>query len=129
MLRSLAFALLVAGLAACSAHPRAGTTPREQLAFGVSMAQRDLWSEALFRFEQARRLEPSNARVINNLAVAYEAVGRFDDALAAYREALKLAPSDKELKRNYTRFAEFYQGFHAKIPAPAPTPPATGGKP
>ncbi len=87
---------------------------RAQLAFGVDMARRGLWNEALFRFEQVRTLQPNDPKVLNNLAVAYEAVGRFDDAEAAYREALKVAPSNRDLKKNVTRFREFLQSFRAK---------------
>ena len=49
--------------------------------------------------------------MLNNLAVAYEAVGQYDNALLAYREALKADSSNRELKRNYSRFIEFYQAF------------------
>ena len=87
------------------------TSAAEQLRFGVSMAQRGLWSEALFRFERAHQLDPSSFRVLNNLAVAYEANGRFDDALATYRQALAIDPANRELRRNYARFVEFYQSF------------------
>jgi tetratricopeptide (TPR) repeat protein len=99
----------------------------EQLSFGAKMAQRGLWNEALFRFRQAVRLAPGNARVLNNLAVALEATGRFDEALTTYQEALKLDPGNAEIKRNYARFAEFYQSYkpRAKPPAqPAAQPPA-----
>jgi Tfp pilus assembly protein PilF len=95
------------------------------------MAERGLWSEALFRFERAHRLEPSSFRVLNNLAVAYEANGRFDEALATYRRALAIDPANRDLRRNYARFVEFYQSFRpeaaveeeagaAGAPAPAP---------
>lgn len=87
------------------------TTAKEQIEFGVNMARRQLWSEALFRFKQAAELEPTNARVYNNLAVASEATGRFDQALEFYRQALRLAPSDRTVKANYSRFVEFYQSF------------------
>ncbi len=43
--------------------------------------------------------------------MASEAVGRFEEAMAYYQEALRAAPGNKELKRNYARFIEFYQGF------------------
>lgn len=86
-------------------------TAAEQLKFGVDMARRGLWSEALFRFKQADRIEPNNAKILNNLAVAYEATGQFDEALALYRRALESHPSDRELRRNYTRFIEFYQSY------------------
>jgi tetratricopeptide (TPR) repeat protein len=108
-----------------------------QLAFGVDMARRGLWKEALFRFQQAEKLEPENPRIQSNLGVAAEAAGQFDKALEYYQKALRLAPNDKGIRTNYTRFVEFYQGFKGKkdpkkgsltMPAPsAPAPPA--GKP
>lgn len=82
-----------------------------QLAFGVQMAKRGLWSEALFRFKQADQAQPGNPKILNNLAVAYEAVGLFEEALAAYQTALKADPANRELRRNYARFIEFYQSF------------------
>ncbi len=98
---------------------------KSQLAFGVDMAKRGLWSEALFRFEQARLLAPGSVSILNNLAICYEAGGRFEEALEAYREALQLAPENKAVKQNYSRFAEFYQGYRprkATAPATAPAP-------
>lgn len=130
--------LLVAACGSTGGGDAAG----RQLAFGVSMAQQGLWSEALFRFERAHRLDPSSFRVLNNLAVAYEANGRFDEALATYRRALQLDPANRDLRRNYARFVEFYQSFRpeeaagveggaaANPPAepaaePVPPPPAS----
>jgi tetratricopeptide (TPR) repeat protein len=83
----------------------------EQMEFGVEMARKGLWREALFRFRQAGALEPGNVRAMNNLAVAYEAVGLFDQALETYREGLRVSPNDGELRRNYSQFLEFYQSF------------------
>ncbi len=94
-----------------SAKKPRGETAKAQIAFGVNMARRQLWNEALFRFQQAAKLDPSNPRVYNNLAVACEATGRFDEALEYYRQALRLAPSDRTVKGNYSRFIEFYQSF------------------
>jgi tetratricopeptide (TPR) repeat protein len=88
-----------------------GTGAKDQVAFGVAMAQRGLWSEALFRFEQASGLDPRNPSILNNLAVAHEALGLFDQALDLYRQALELDPANRGLKRNYARFVEFYQSF------------------
>ena len=110
--------LVVAGflvaptLSAKKSKPRPRrVTASEQMAFGVDMAKRGLWREALFRFQRARQLDPNLPRVLNNLAVAYEAVGDFDRALEHYKMALAADPSNRDLKKNYARFVEFYQSF------------------
>ena len=108
-----ASALLLAP--ALSAKKSKGKTRRvsaeEQLAFGVDMAKRGLWREALFRFQRARQLDASTPRVLNNLAVAFEAVGDFERALEYYKLALEADAGNKELRKNYARFVEFYQSF------------------
>lgn len=106
-------AALVTPLGAPRAEARE-TSAEAQLDFGVKMARRGLWSEALFRFEQAAELAPGSPRVLNNLAVAYEATGRFEKALDAYQRALERDPGNRELKENYSRFVEFYQSFKAR---------------
>ncbi|MEL7060967.1 MAG: tetratricopeptide repeat protein [Acidobacteriota bacterium] len=90
---------------------REQTTQPAQLAFGVDMARRGLWSEALFRFRQAERLAPGDAEVLNNIAVSYEALGDFDRALETYRRALKADSQNSTLRQNYSRFVEFYRAF------------------
>ena len=97
-------------LAACSGYGQSNQASA-QLSFGVDMARRGLWEEALFRFEEAAKLEPQNARIQSNLGVAYEAAGKFDKALDYYKKALNLAPNDKDIRTNYSRFVEFYQSF------------------
>lgn len=109
---AVAVALMLADTA--EAAKRKPTTPAQQLEFGVQMARRGLWSEALFRFDQARKLSPGNPRILNNLAVAYEAVGRFELALETYQDALKANPGNADLKRNYAQFIEFYQAFRPR---------------
>lgn len=121
---SVAVVLLAGAMSLGAGAP----SPQSQLAFGVDMARRGLWQEALFRFQQAQRGAGSGAHVLNNLAVAYEALGRFDQALATYREALAVAPNDGDLKRNYSRFLEFYQGYQSG-PAEDADPPAATSEP
>jgi tetratricopeptide (TPR) repeat protein len=98
------------------------TSRKAQMEFGVDMAKRGLWSEALFRFENARKLQPNDASVLNNLAICYEAAGRFDEALETYRKALEADPGSRPIKSNYSRFAEFYQDFRLGKQAAAPEP-------
>ncbi len=82
----------------------------QQLDFGVEMAKLGLWNEALFRFKQADQLKPGSSRVLNNLAVAYEALGQFDRALEYYQQAVQ-AGGNTETRQNYSRFVEFYRNF------------------
>lgn len=106
--------LLTVVLAACGSRYGRPDQPSSQLAFGVDMARRGLWSEALFRFHQAERLDPRNPRILNNLGVAYEATGEYDKALGYYKQALQVDPNNRELRANYGRFVEFYQAFQGK---------------
>jgi tetratricopeptide (TPR) repeat protein len=118
--------LLATSVEAKEKPPRA----QGQVDFGVDMARRGLWSEALFRFRQAERLGDSRASVLNNIAVAYEALGLFDQAQTYYKKALDQDPRNVGLKRNYSRFVEFYQSFKPDQPG-SPTgddeQPATAG--
>jgi len=111
MRRALMAALVAAVLVtACSSYS-ATERPSSQIAFGAEVAQRGLWREAAFRFEQALRKEPNNARAHNNLAVALEATGEYARALTEYKKALELSPNDNYIRRNYARFAEFYTSY------------------
>ncbi|HXT20480.1 MAG TPA: tetratricopeptide repeat protein, partial [Thermoanaerobaculia bacterium] len=124
-------------LVSCGSSHGSPVTADSQTAFGVRMAARGLWSEAFFRFQQAQRLEGGNSpRLLNNLAVASEALGKFDQALDYYKQGLQQAPGDRELKANYDRFVSFYESFRARgdekkaagAAAPAATaPPADSG--
>lgn len=117
----VAISALLAGCASGTAGP---PSERDQLAFGIAMAERGLWSEAHFRFEEAARVNPRDPRILNNLAVANEALGNFDAALESYRAALGLAPGNAELKANYDRFVSFYESFRARQEIErAPLPP------
>ena len=124
----LSFPLLLVACGGGYGRPDSATS---QIGFGVDMARRGLWSEALFRFHQAERLDPNNPRVYNNLAVAYEATGNYQRALDYYQRALKMSPENRDLRANYARFVEFYQGFKGEkspkaedknVPGPTPTP-------
>jgi tetratricopeptide (TPR) repeat protein len=119
-------------LVACGGGYGRPDSAQSQLSFGVDMAKRSLWSEALFRFHQAERLDPNNPRALNNLAVAYEAVGDYQKALEFYQKALKQSPDNRDLRANYSRFVEFYQGLKPDEEATgapkanAPPPPDAG---
>ncbi len=52
----------------------------DQVQFGIAVAQKGLWQEALYRWERATEMDPSYAAAWNNLGVAFEHHGRFDEA-------------------------------------------------
>lgn len=132
----LAVAVLLVAACGSSApkRPAAAVPPtKTQLEFGVEMAQRGLWSEALFRFRKAHEQRPDDPRVLNNMAIAFEALGQFEPALQHYQDALKGDPNNRDLRRNYSRFVEFYRAFKPDQQQDGSLPPeepaAPGGTP
>ncbi len=115
--RRFSVVLIVAALC-CAAIPaeaaKGDRTDDSQLAFGIQMAKRGLWNEALFRFSRVLKERPGDVRVLNNMAVAYEAIGEFDLALEHYKRALEGDSANKELRRNYAQFVEFYESLRPK---------------
>ena len=66
---------------------------KAQVEFGIVVAQRGLWREAAYRWQQAVELDPTYAAAWNNLGIGYEQLGRFDDARKAYEKALEIDPA------------------------------------
>src|SRR6266540_4378009 len=101
--------LLVVTLLAVGAAPLAAdvrTDAKKQIEFGISVAQRGLWREAIYRWERAAQIDPTYAAAQNNLAIAYEHEGDLDKARAAYEKALELEPNNAFIKQNYELFKE-----------------------
>src|SRR6185295_9466730 len=94
--------LLVASTAAAEDRSAA----KEQVDFGIKVAQNGLWREAQYRWERAVELDPTYAEAWNNLAIAYEHSGKFDDARKAYETAIKLDPKNMLIRQNYDLFKE-----------------------
>jgi len=84
----------------------ARTDAREQVEFGINVAQRGLWREAIYRWEKAVELDPTYAAAYNDLAIAYEHEGQLDKARKAYEKALELAPNNAQVRQNYELFKE-----------------------
>lgn len=104
-------AMLVAG-AAFAGDPNAKEASAE-MEWGFKAARRGYWQEALVRFQHANELTPDQPRILNNIAVALEANGMFEQALLAYQTGLAIAPNNEALRRNYKRFQEFYTEYVA----------------
>ena len=102
-------ALIVAVLLALAAAPLAADArddAKKQVEFGISVAQRGLWREAIYRWERATQIDPTYAAAHNNLAIAYEHEGDLSKARAAYEKALELEPGNALIKQNYELFKE-----------------------
>jgi Tfp pilus assembly protein PilF len=96
--------LAVAVVAPLSADAR--DDAKKQVEFGISVAQRGLWREAIYRWERAAEIDPSYAAAHNNLAIAYEHEGDLEKARVAYEKAIELEPSNALIKQNYELFRE-----------------------
>jgi len=79
---------------------------KAQVSFGINVAQRGLWREAIYRWEKAVELDPTYAAAFNDLAIAYEHEGQLDKARKAYEKALELEPNNTEIKQNFELFKE-----------------------
>ena len=113
--RSCAVLVLAAALStgiAVAGDPNSKEASAE-MKWGFKAARRGYWQEALMRFKHANELTPNQPRILNNIAVAQEANGLYEMALLTYQEGLTLAPDNSALRRNYTRFQEFYRSYIA----------------
>jgi len=79
---------------------------QEQVEFGIHVAQNGLWNEALYRWQRAVEIDPTYAAAWNNLAIAFEHEGRFEDAKKAYEKALELDAKNLMIRQNYDLFKE-----------------------
>jgi Tfp pilus assembly protein PilF len=90
------------------AYADARSEAKAQVEFGISVAQRGLWKEAIYRWERATQIDPTYAAGFNNLAVAYEHEGMLDKAAEAYERALKLEPDNALVRQNFELFKEIH---------------------
>jgi Flp pilus assembly protein TadD len=77
-----------------------------QVDFGITVAQRGLWREAIYRWEKAVEIDPTYAAAFNDLGVGYEHEGQFEKARQAYEKALALEPNNAQIRQNYDLFKE-----------------------
>jgi Flp pilus assembly protein TadD len=102
----LAAAIALAMVAPVLADARSDA--KEQLTFGIELAQRNLWRDATIRFERAVQIDPTYAEAWNDLGIGYEQLGKLEDAREAYDKALKLAPTNQFIRNNNDQFREIY---------------------
>jgi Tfp pilus assembly protein PilF len=102
-------ALIVACGATVWAYPSFAdvrSDAKSQVEFGINVAQRGLWREAIYRWEKAVEIDPTYAAAFNDLAVAYEHEGQLAKARKAYEKAVELDPNNALIRQNYELFRE-----------------------
>ena len=117
--------LLTAILLVVAATPLAAdarSDAKSQVAFGIAVAQRGLWREAIYRWERAAQIDPTYAEALNNLAIAYEHEGELEKARMSYEKALGLEPNNALIKQNYELFKEINDRTTPKNSQDAPDP-------
>jgi Flp pilus assembly protein TadD len=111
------YLVLASGLSGCltlaallvppplAAEGRSRRAIQADIEFAAEMAERGLWREALYRWERVLADRPDDARILNNVAVASEALGQFDRARAAYEKAATVA-RDRQILSNRQLFEQ-----------------------
>jgi Tfp pilus assembly protein PilF len=108
MRRRLPVIVAVLAVLGSVVYADARSDARAQVEFGIAVAQRGLWKEALYRWERATQIDPTYAAAFNNLAVGYEHEGQLDKAAEAYEKALKLEPGNTMVRQNFELFKEIH---------------------
>ena len=104
--RIISAALLLLALGAVPASADQRDDAKQQVEFGIQVAQRGLWREAIYRWERATQIDPTYAAAFNNLAIAYEHEGELDKARGAYEKAIALDPDNALIRQNFDLFKE-----------------------
>ncbi len=102
----LVLAALLSALVTAPAYADARGDARKQVEFGIAVAQKGLWREAIYRWQRATELDPTFAQAFNNLAIAHEHEGELDKARVAYEKALQIEPLNPFIKQNFDLFKE-----------------------
>jgi Flp pilus assembly protein TadD len=102
----VALVAAAATLAAAPSFADAKNDAKTQVEFGINVAQRGLWREAIYRWQKATEIDPTYAAAFNDLAIAYEHEGQLDKARKAYEKAIELDPNNSQVRQNYELFKE-----------------------
>ena len=100
------FVAVAAAALPSASYADARSDARAQVEFGINVAQRGLWREAIYRWEKAVEIDPKYSAAYNDLAIAYEHEGQLDKARKAYEKALELDPNNSQIRQNFELFKE-----------------------
>jgi len=106
MFPRLGLAAVLLSLTASPSFADARSDARQQVEFGIRVAQKGLWREAIYRWQRAVSIDPTYAAAYNNLAIAYEHEGNLEKARQAYEKAAELDPNNTMIRQNFDLFRE-----------------------
>ena len=106
MFPRLGLAAVLLSLTASPSFADARSDARQQVEFGIRVAQKGLWREAIYRWQRAVAIDPTYAAAFNNLAIAYEHEGNLEKARQAYERAAELDPNNTMIRQNFDLFRE-----------------------
>ncbi len=104
--RVAASVVFIAAASAAPLYADARSDAKAQVEFGIDVAQKGLWREAIYRWEKAAQIDPTYAAAYNDLAVGYEHEGQLDKARQAYEKALEIDPNNAQIRQNFELFKE-----------------------
>ncbi|GAB4236069.1 MAG: hypothetical protein Kow00109_09490 [Acidobacteriota bacterium] len=78
-----------------SAQPAVQEAVEARFTAGVDALRQGDAAAAARIFEELRRADPNNPLVLHNLGIAYQALARHEEAIAAFAKALELAPEQR----------------------------------
>jgi Flp pilus assembly protein TadD len=104
--RVAASVVFLAAVSAVPLYADARSDAKAQVAFGIDVAQKGLWREAIYRWEKASQIDPTYAEAYNDLAVGYEHEGQLEKARQAYEKALEIEPGNAQIRQNFELFKE-----------------------
>ena len=102
----LATLLIFVAASASPAWADARSDAKAQVDFGINVAQKGLWREAIYRWQKAIDIDPTYAAAFNDLAIGYEHEGQLQKARDMYEKALQLDPNNSQIRQNYELFKE-----------------------
>src|SRR6266516_4426241 len=111
---AIALAVCAVLLTAAPSRADAKRDAKAQVEFGINVAQKGLWREAIYRWEKATEIDPTYVAAFNDLAIGYEHEGQLDKARKAYEKALELDPNNSQIRQNYELFKEINDRTTAK---------------
>ena len=95
LLPLLCFALAGTALAADTPSDTPTAQAADEMAAGRQAIKDQKWTQAISSFKKAIAENPRNADAHNLLGYSHRAMGKFDDAFAAYDKALAIDPKHK----------------------------------